>query len=140
MGPDGTHPSNLRVLADVITKPLLMIFERSLESGVVPGSFWMKCPAQLDKHILGWVSNWLMGQGQRVIVNGVTSDWGPVISGVPQGFIPGPELFSIFINDLHTGLNGIISKLQARRNWEELLTPSKAGTPCRETLTNQRTG
>ncbi|KAJ7417644.1 hypothetical protein BTVI_31935 [Pitangus sulphuratus] len=30
---------------------------------------------QLDKDIMQWVSNWLMGQAQRVIVNGVTSDY-----------------------------------------------------------------
>ncbi|KAJ7414417.1 B-cell scaffold protein with ankyrin repeats-like protein [Pitangus sulphuratus] len=30
---------------------------------------------QLDKHIMWWVSNWFTGRAQRVIVNGVTSDW-----------------------------------------------------------------
>ncbi|KAJ7408436.1 RNA-directed DNA polymerase from mobile element jockey-like protein [Pitangus sulphuratus] len=30
---------------------------------------------QLDKHIRWWVSSWVMGQAQKVIVNGVTSDW-----------------------------------------------------------------
>ncbi|KAJ7404807.1 hypothetical protein WISP_143591 [Willisornis vidua] len=30
---------------------------------------------QLDKHIMQYVSNWLTGQAQRVIVNGETSDW-----------------------------------------------------------------
>ncbi|KAJ7410300.1 hypothetical protein BTVI_53886 [Pitangus sulphuratus] len=30
---------------------------------------------QLDKHIMWWVNSWLMGQVQRVTVNGGTSDW-----------------------------------------------------------------
>ncbi|KAJ7424497.1 RNA-directed DNA polymerase from mobile element jockey-like protein [Willisornis vidua] len=30
---------------------------------------------QLDKHLMWWVSNWFTGQAQRVVVNGVTSDW-----------------------------------------------------------------
>jgi len=36
MGPDGTHPRGLKELVDVRAGPLLIIFQRSWDSGVVP--------------------------------------------------------------------------------------------------------
>ena len=50
-------------------------------------------------HLIKWISSFLLGRTQRVVLENCLSSTTDVISGVPQGSVLGPILFLIFIND-----------------------------------------
>ena len=64
----------------------------------------------IDGEVLRWIENWLCNRRQRVVINGKSSNWTNVTSGVPQGSVLGPILFLVYINDIDEGLTCIISK------------------------------
>ena len=54
--------------------------------------------------ILGWITAFLSNRTQQVTVNGESSEFKKVTSGIPQGSVLGLLLFVIFINDYQNKL------------------------------------
>ena len=50
--------------------------------------------------VSSWLSNFLTNRIQRVVVDGQSSSFNTVLSGVPQGTVLGPLLFLLYINSI----------------------------------------
>ena len=59
-------------------------------------------------NLLEMFKSYLSEREQRVVMNGVYSDWGHLNSGVPQGSVLGPLLFLVYVNDLENGIKSSI--------------------------------
>ena len=75
------------------------VLNHSLPMHKLRHSYYLSGPA------LRRFESYLCGREQRVVLNGKTSGWGRVGSGVPEGSICGPIMLVLFCNDVPTELN-----------------------------------
>lgn len=54
----------------------------------------------LSPHMVNWYIGFLSNRRQRVLYNGMVSEWKEVNKGTVQGSVSGSYLFNIFLNDL----------------------------------------
>ena len=66
-----------------------------------------------------WINAFLCFRQQRVVVNGIKSDWAPVVTGVPRGTVLGPLLFSLYINGISVDIESEIIKYNGLILWKQ---------------------
>ena len=93
---DATPPLQVRSVFLYISKAFDKVWHEGLLYKLNSIGIQEKCYKLMESY--------LSNRFQRVVLNGQTSSWRPILAGVPQGAILGPLLFLIYINGTPDGL------------------------------------
>ena len=81
---------------DVIYFDYSKAFDKAPHNRLLTKISWYR----IKGNVLSWIGDFLRNRKQRVLVNGISSEWRNITKGIPQGSVLGPILFLICINDM----------------------------------------
>jgi hypothetical protein len=64
--------------------------------------FYVLKKLPINPYVTIWLISFLEDRKQRVVVDGIETEYLNINRGVPQGTVLGPVLFSILVNDIKT--------------------------------------
>jgi len=103
--------TNLQETLDIVTEALkrgfaidliFLYFAKAFDKVYHSGLLKKLTSNGFDDKIVGWISSFLSDRIQRVVIGEIASDWCELLSGMPQGSVLCPILFTVFINDMLT--------------------------------------